>query len=393
MKIKYLFYIVISILLTSCKDDEPMPLPENGDMSIYFGDNIDLDNLENYANQPIPAYITKDNGTNNPITDKGATLGRVLFYDKNLSADQSISCASCHKQEHAFGDNTVGSQGINGITGRQSMRLVNNRFAAESKYFWDERASSLEVQTTMPIRDHIEMAFSGTNGDLDFGALLLRLNDLDYYKELFTFVYGTPEITEQKMQLALAQFVRSIQSFDSKYDIGRATVNFDIFDFSNFTTQENFGKFLFNTEPGFNVNNIRNSGGFGCVTCHHSPEFDIDPLSKNNGVVGTLAGNGLDLLNTKSPSLRDLLNTNGEPNSPMMHTGNFLTVNSVIAHYANMPNIPQNTNLDDRLTVPNTNIVQNLNITQSERAALVAYLKTLTGTNLYTDPKWSNPFN
>ena len=233
MKIKYLFYIVISILLASCKADEPMPLPENGDLSIYFGDNIDLDNLENYANQPIPAYITKNNGTNNPITDKGATLGRVLFYDKNLSADQSISCASCHKQEHAFGDNTVGSQGINGITGRQSMRLVNNRFAAESKYFWDERASSLEVQTTMPIRDHIEMAFSGTNGDLDFGALLLRLNDLYYYKELFTFVYGTPEITEQKMQLALAQFVRSIQSFDSKYDIGRATVNFDIFDFSN----------------------------------------------------------------------------------------------------------------------------------------------------------------
>ena len=96
MKIKYLFYIVISLLLASCKDDEPIPLPENGDMSIYFGDNIDLDNLQNYANQPIPAYITKDNGTNNPITDKGATLGRVLFYDKNLSADQSISCASCH---------------------------------------------------------------------------------------------------------------------------------------------------------------------------------------------------------------------------------------------------------------------------------------------------------
>ena len=393
MKINYILISFTIILFTSCQEDEYTPIENNNDLSFYFGDKINLDDLENYANQTIPSYITKDNGINNPITDKGATLGRVLFYDKNLSADKSISCASCHKQEHAFGDNSVGSTGINGITGRQSMRLVNNRFARESKYFWDERATSLEEQTTMPIKDHIEMAFSGSNGDLDFNALLLRLNEISYYKELFTFVYGTDEITEQKMQLALAQFVRSIQSFDSKYDIGRATVNFDIFDFSNYTDQENHGKQLFNLESNYNQNGVRNGGGLGCANCHEGPEFDIDPLSKKNGVIGTLAGNGIDLLNTKSPSLKDLLNNNGEPNTPMMHTGNFLTLNSVIAHYAVIPNQPQNSNLDDRLLVPTTNITQNLNITQSERAALVAFLKTLTGEDVYTNSKWSNPFN
>ena len=110
----------------------------------------------------VPSYIIKSNVGSNLITDKGATLGRVLFYDKKLSSNNTISCASCHQQANAFSDVAVASQGVNGTTGRHSMRLINNRFANEAKFFWDERAINLETQTTMPIKDHGEMGYSGT---------------------------------------------------------------------------------------------------------------------------------------------------------------------------------------------------------------------------------------
>ena len=91
---------------------------------------IDLTSPENYANQPIPAYITQDNTpADNEITDLGATLGRVLFYDKRLSTTDTISCSSCHHQENGFGDTATASIGVNGTTGRHSMRLINSRFA------------------------------------------------------------------------------------------------------------------------------------------------------------------------------------------------------------------------------------------------------------------------
>lgn len=96
------------------------------------------------------------------------------------------------------------------------MQLINTSFANESKFFWDERAASLEIQTTMPIKDHGEMGFSGTNGDAAFSALLSKLSSIGYYKDLFKFVYGSEEITEAKIQSALGQFIKSIQAFDSK---------------------------------------------------------------------------------------------------------------------------------------------------------------------------------
>ena len=215
---------------------------------------IDLQNLLNYSNQSIPSYISKDNSGNNPITDEGATLGRVLFYDKKLSSNNAIACASCHLQEFAFGDTSLVSVGVNGVTGRHSMRLVNNRFGDEVKYFWDERAISLEEQSTMPIMDHLEMGYSGTNGDPDFQELLEKLDTVSYYNDLFYLAFGDTLITEQKMQLALSQFIRSIQSFDSPYDVGRAQVDHDSLPFPNFNQQQNNGKSLFITPAIFNNN-------------------------------------------------------------------------------------------------------------------------------------------
>lgn len=382
---------MIAISLLSCSNHD-----NNSTTDLYpnvtatFSGKIDLNNLSNYANQSKPAYITKDNTAGNPITDKGATLGRVLFYDKNLSSNNTISCASCHIQANAFGDTEIASTGVNGTTTRHAMRLINSRFANETKFFWDERAATLETQASEPIKNHIEMGFSGTSGDGSISTLIAKLQGIGYYKELFKYVYGSEEITENKLQLALAQFVRSIQSFDSKYDTGRAAVQNDNQAFPNFTAQENQGKNLFLAPPVFDANGIRTSGGLGCAGCHAPPEFDIDPNTKNNGVIGILNGTGIDISNTKAPSLRDLVKSDGTPNGPMMHTGNFTTLQNVIGHYGNINIAPRNTNLDPRLT-PN-GFGQQLNLTATEVNALIAFIKTLTGTNVYTDPKWSSPF-
>ena len=234
-------------------------------IKLAFGANIDPTILENYANQGKPAYIVKNNLGNNAITDKTATLGRVLFYDKNLSINNTISCASCHKQNFAFGDTALVSAGVEGgLTIRHSMRLINTRFANEAKFFWNERAASLNIQTTMPIVDHLEMGFSGENGRGSINTLIGKLSTINYYKELFKFTFGDSVITENRMQNALASFINSIQSFDSKYDIGRAQVNNDNQAFPNFTAQENQGKNLFITAPVFNGAGLRTTGGLGC---------------------------------------------------------------------------------------------------------------------------------
>jgi len=349
---------------------------------------IDLNDLFEYSAQTIPNYINKDNTpNNNPITDAGATLGRVLFYDKQLSINNTISCASCHKQEFAFGDTATVSIGWDGgTTARHSPRLINARFGEEVNFFWDERASSLEEQSTMPIQDHIEMGFSNTDGNPTIDSLINRLEELEYYQELFNFVYGDFEITEAEIQDALAQFIRSIQSFDSRYDEGRAQVNNNNADFPNFTTEENLGKTLF-------MNNAQ-AGGANCNTCHSAPEFDIDNNSNNNSVI-TVAGDegAIDLSNTRSPTLRDMVNPDGSLNGPLMHDGSFDNLMDVINLYDDITVDPDNTNLDNRLKGGPGNPGQNLNLTDEEKDALVAFLETMTGTEVYTAVQWSDPFD
>jgi cytochrome c peroxidase len=382
--------LILSLLFFSCKDALDTvatdPYPE-----IKKVLSIDPALLENYATQGKPAYVNKDNTAANPITDKTATLGRVLFYDKNLSINNTISCASCHKQEFAFGDTAISSLGVeNGRTERHSMRLINTRYANEAKFFWNERAASLETQTTMPIQDHLEMGFSGQTGRGNMSSVITKINGLGYYKELFKLAYGDATITEARMQTALAQFIRSIQSFDSKYDVGRAQVANEGAPFPNFTAQENAGKNLFLAPPIFNGNSERIGGGFGCNGCHQAPEFDIDPNTRNNGFIGIIGSNQSDLTNTRSPSLRDILNAAGVANTPFMHTAASATIRQVLNHYNSIAAAPRNTNLDPRLK-PN-NIGQNLQMTPDEINSMVAFLRTLTGKDVYTNKKWGNPF-
>jgi cytochrome c peroxidase len=391
--LKKIFALSTILTLFSCSKNNDSDYQSVGDypnVAAAFGSKINLNSLSNYANQPIPNYITKNNVNGNPITNKGATLGRVLFYDKNLSSNNTIACASCHIQANAFSDVNIASTGVNGTTGRHSMRLINTRFANETKFFWDERALSLEMQTTMPIKDHNEMGFSGANGDQSFSNLITKLSNIGYYKELFQYVYGSQEITENKIQLALAQFIRSIQSFDSKYDTGRAQVANDATPFPNYTAQENQGKQLFLTPPVFNATGVRTGGGLGCAGCHAAPEFDIDPNTLNNGIGGSING-GADFTNTRAPSLRDLVKPDGNINGPMMHTGVITSLQAAVGHYGDLTNAAiNNPNLDPRLK-PN-GFGQQLNLNATEVNAMIAFLKTLSGNNVYTDAKWSNPF-
>ncbi len=353
-----------------------------------FNGKIDLENLDAFAGQAVPSYVTKLNDGGNPISNPGATLGRVLFYDTALSITGTFSCASCHEQELGFSDPGVLSDGVDGgVTGRHSMRLVNTQFADERKFFWDERAATHEAQETEPIKDDNELGYSGNNGRPTFADLVVKLEALEYYEELFRFAFLDPEITEEKIQLALGQFTKSIYSFDSRYDTGRAQVNSDRDNFPNYTAQENAGKALFMNPPP--------QGGVRCFICHRPPEFDIDPNSGTNGVVRVANSAGFDFTNTRSPSLRDVVDPNGLPNGPFMHDGSLATLMDVVNHYNAIQDPtggdPQFMSTLDMRLRPMGNILQ-LNLTQAQKDQLVAFMGTLTGQNLYADPKWSDPF-
>lgn len=377
MKRRLILLFVVALILLSAM---PKPIPAPG--------TIDLALLYNYANQAIPAYIAHDNTpANNVISDGGATLGRVLFYDKNLSVDGTVSCASCHVQEFAFGDTALVSQGVSGVTARHTMRLVNARFNQDPKFFWDERAASLEDQTMQPIQDHTEMGFSGTAGDPDIDSLVVRLNSIDYYDPLFEYVFGDTLADTTRMKLALAQFIRSIQSFDTKYDSGRVQVNNDLVPNPSLSAFEDMGRNLFITLPSYDVDRNRFGNGMGCGGCHNGPEFDVTPNSGNNAVVDEIDGSqhfGI----THAPSLRNLFNVNGVLNGPLMHNGAFPTFESAFLHY---DSVPGTTGTDFRLFL--NGIPSKLHSTQAERDAVEAFLRTLTGTEVFTDPRWSDPFD
>ena len=358
--------------------DASSPLP------VHFAD----------ASAPGGAATRQDNTpATNRTTDAGAALGRVLFYDRRLSVNDRVSCASCHQQQFAFGDTARLSRGFaGGSTGRHSMGLQNARFYQRGRFFWDERAATLEAQVTTPIQDHAEMGFSGQNGRPNLAALLTKLGSIAFYQELFTLAYGSSAVTEPRIQQALAAFIRSIQSFDSKYDLGRAQVANDAANFPNFTTQENLGKQLFLTPPVFDGTGTRINGGAGCQGCHQAPEFDIDPNSRNNGIIRPLSqGAGQELSITRSPTLRDVVNATGGSNGPFMHSGVFTSLQNVVGHYNNIPAQAGNNNLDPRL-IPGGN-VQKLNLSGAEVNAIVAFIQTLSGKDVYTNEKWGSPFN
>ncbi|MEZ4966832.1 MAG: cytochrome c peroxidase [Saprospiraceae bacterium] len=384
-KLSSLFLMLsAAILFSACKKEDvssPVTPPTDAEIvSKYL--NLDLDNYENYAAPDYPVHydaniLAMDNAPSiNPVTDRGATLGRVLFYDKQLSINNTVACASCHIQQLGFTDDKQLSEGFeNGLTGAHSMRLANANFYTGEQMFWDKRASDVEDQVTRPVKDAVEMGFDDSAGGID--SLIRKMRTLEYYPILFEQAFGNTEITEIKMKQALAQFVRSIQSTGSKFDDGFAQVfntnapNGNVgAPFPNFTQMENTGKNLFLAPP--------NAGGAGCAGCHQPPTFALAPNSLSNG---------LDAGETtifKAPSLKNIAVT-----GPFMHDGRFATLEEVIDHYST--GIQQGPALDNRLRTPNGQPLR-LNLNDNQKQALVAFLNTLTDSDLLVDEKFGSPF-
>jgi cytochrome c peroxidase len=304
----------------------------------------------------------------NPITDNGATLGRVLFYDTRLSANNTVSCATCHVQERAFVDPNPTSKGFKGgRTDRHAMNLVNLRYHPRARFFWDERAGNLEDMVLLPIENTVEMGQAPAH----LPTVLARDPK---YPDLFREAFGDPEITTERIGRALAQFVRSMVSYRSKYDEGRKAVKLIGDDFPNFTLQENRGKALFMRNCA-NCH-LPNQEAHFVMTAPANTGLDADPKTADGGV-GDITLNPTEIGQFKSPSLR-----NTEVAGPYMHDGRFATLDEVLEHYSS-----------GGKNHPNRDIrVQPLHLTASEKAALLAFLKTLTDRAFLTDPRFSDPF-
>ncbi|MBB5516860.1 cytochrome c peroxidase [Rubricella aquisinus] len=357
-----------------------------------FDGRIDLTDLPNYADPYIPLWITPARFGTNPVSDTGATLGRVLFYDTALSVDESRSCASCHQQAHAFGDPARGSIGGGGRTARQSMRLVNLAYRAPSvadddalTRFWDNRAETPEMQAIMPLLDPIEHGFS-----TGLAPLIARLEGIAYYAPLFTAAFGDAEITEARIAAALAQFSNSIISFDSAFDEGRGSAVSQSADFATFSAAENAGKrlFLFGSTG-------RRGGppGVACADCHAAPEFASVDMAGHNGITGVIGDrDGSDLSVMRAPSLRDLVAPDGSLNGPFMHDGSLRTLGAVLRHYRTADEPGRFDDASDFRATLHPQLRGGLRLTRTDASNIEAFLRTLTGRALYTDEKWSDPF-
>lgn len=383
-RISFVFTFFLLVIL-ACSDKSLVTSPE---------ENLSLPN-EPYAydklSLPVGSSIagsfddfTIDNNvvtfSNNKteITPWGATLGRVLFYDKKLSLNNTVSCASCHHQEKAFADGLQFSTGFEGrVTTRNSMAIVNP--ILQNNLFWDSRSKTIHDLSLQPVQNHIEMGME------DLNRLVSKLENTEYYKPLFKKAFGTNEINPTNISKALSQFVASITTSRSRFDAG------SINNFNNFSELEKMGMELFNSDKakcsschgGGNMSALDGpndpyggGGSFSVVQdLRGATNIGLDIVYKDNGL-----GNG----KFKIPSLRNI-----ELTGPYMHDGRFKTLEEVVNHYTN--GIKPHQHLDVKFTDGKGN-VKPLNLNSIEKKAIIAFLKTLTDQEMTKDPKWSNPF-
>jgi len=305
----------------------------------------------------------------NPITNAGATLGRVLFYDRKLSKNNLVACASCHQQGRGFSDAERLSIGFTGgSTGRHSMGLTNARYYGRGRYFWDERAATLEAQVLQPIQDQVEMGMT-------LGELIPKLQATEYYPPLFQAAFGSSEVTAERIARALAQFVRAMVSYQSKYDSGfvNGQQNFQ----AVFTASELRGLQLFGPGQPGQGRSVR------CDRCHGSNAF-IAVALHNTGLDATVTDAGAGLGRFKTPSLRNIA-----VRQRFMHDGRFTSLEQVIEFYNS--GVQDNPNLSQLLRNQDGTVTR-LNLTAQEKADLLAFLQTLTDRNFLTDPRFSDPF-
>lgn len=337
---------------------------------------------------PKTSLVLNNVGRGGETLDPAQQLGRVLFYDKALSDNHSVSCGSCHQQKFAFADNKKLSSGMEGLpAARNTPPIPNISFSIggmphnltvqnSQKFFWDGRVDNINSALTMPFFNHVEMGIDHTT------ELINRVKSRNYYADLFTQAYGDEEVNMDRIAQGLLAFILQLQVNDTPFD-DRNSDESSVFSFGKPAGR---GLTLF-------------FGKYDCGSCHNlhspigynsSPESDLEMV--NIGLDHTYSDEGrADVTNNptdrgkfKIPNLRNVALT-----GPYMHDGRFATLDQVIEHYST--GVANHPNLDSRLKTPSGQPIR-LHITEQDKKDLIAFLNTLTSKNLITNPLLSDPF-
>lgn len=335
-----------------------------------------------YTLEVPKGFPTPNIPANNPMTEEGIKLGRFLFYEKKLSGDLTQSCGSCHFQDNAMSDFDAKSTGIDGLqTKRHAMVIFN--LAWQEFFFWDGRRATLEEQALDPVTDPVEL-------NADWPTVISRLEATPMYPPLFEDAFGDDNITKERVGRAIAQFERTIVSYNSRYDsIKRMTapsggsVSFN--PFSDPLIEQGYQ--MFTSEVG------------DCFHCHGEIEtsyllgaFGKDNTFKNNGlkpewtsergraeVVPGDENVGL----MKVPTVR-----NAAFSGPYMHDGSIPTLDSLIEFYNFGGHNTPESNIDPNMKAAGIG----RNWSQQQKDALKAFLRSLTDVVFLTDTSYSDPF-
>lgn len=307
----------------------------------------------------------------NPTTEAGVALGRMLFYDPILSLDSTRSCASCHLPERAFTDGLARSAGVAGRLGvRSAMSLANVGYYYKG-LFWDGRVGTLEEQSLHPVRDRRELAAG-------WPLVVRRLRDHPEYPVRFRRAFGIDrreEIDSIWVGRALAQFERTLLSFNARFDrFNRGELDL--------SPLEKRGQAIF-------FDSREDVPHAECSHCHTDPLF-TNLEFHNNGVQqvvdlqgftdkgrGIQSGNLYDNGKFRVPSLRNIALT-----APYMHRGQLPSLEAVIDHYDSGGNYAENVSAN----------VRPLDLEPADKKALIAFLHTLTDSTFITNPAFKNPF-
>ncbi|MBI3580606.1 MAG: cytochrome-c peroxidase [Nitrospinae bacterium] len=273
-------------------------------------------------------------------------LGRLLFFDKRLSVDDTVSCATCHDPARAYTDNETVSTGIKGLKGGRNAPTVINRVFGTLQ-FWDGRAGSLEEQAKGPMINPVEM------GNPDHKSVVAKLGKIGYYKDKFMEIFGR-EINIDDLVAAIASFERTVVSDDSKFD--------------RFSTGENCA---LNASEKRGMDLFAGKGR--CAVCHSGIRFTDEDfhnigvgMDKENPDLGRykVTHNDDDKGAFKTPTLRDAAST-----APYMHDGRFMTLEDVIDFYD-----------EGGIANPNLHpVIEKLGLTVEEKKDLASFLRALGG--------------
>lgn len=387
--------LLLAIAIAACQKEEANNLRQ-----VLMPERLGVNYNDTYPEHLANQFEVIDN-------DK-ADLGRVLFYDESLSINERVSCASCHIQSHAFADGKKNSPGFaQQNTSRNSLHITN--IENFSPLFWDGRRNSLFEQVVDPITDHIEMGYGSTS------QMIERISTKPYYADLFVEAFGTDQINEVRIREALTVFISSIRSYRNTLDAALAVLPPSSSPWSSLIDPESIRLSSEQENRGFHL-----FGELGCANCHSGHNIG-GRLKANIGLDMEYSDQGFaswsldreDRGVFRIPSLRNIALT-----APYMHDGRFATLEEVIEHYNS--NIKAHPNLDwdlqqvseidsfdDLVTLgldpvdvlSSEDIEDNLpilpirmNLSDSQKQDLLAFLHALTDKALINDTRYSNPF-